>query len=418
MAKRLSFLQYLREAFPTTEHSPTMQIMSLADFAGEPEDTSIEEAGEFTIGGDTRTPGESEVQSFLNRVFTDDRTKMDKAAMPYVHNKLLQQVDGKSFLLMVGSDVALDTQTGATIDVDDLKRKIMERPREILSTNLKMVKSSTATTKYTNFGFSAFRAMVVNESSPNKDFVIVNTCPGAGECQLWCFARKGGYVQWIETYLKQTRILNFLMNRPKEFFQQAQREIAQMAARTIKRKVQLAVRWHDSGDFFSDPYIEYFLDMVRALPNVEFYAYTKIAKVINHPNIPANLILNFSRGARPSERSQVNFATTKYSEVVPKEIWEDLIARRETGRMLKDRKTGKLRPEKKVDWSTDTSAEELKDRIAETYKVPRESLLTYPEMLDTPIGNLRQYNVIVRPGGDGDASANRRDVHVTFLLIH
>ena len=37
--------------------------------------------------------------------------------------------------------------------------------------------------------------------------------------------------------------------------------------------------------------------------------------------------------------------------------------------------------------------------------------------MKTPIGPVKKYNVIVKPG-DGDDSANRSDVLGTYLLIH
>jgi len=141
---------------------------------------------------------------------------------------------------------------------------------------------------------------------------------------------------------------------------------------------------------------------------------------MNDPEVPENLILNFSRGARPAQRSEIDFTRQKYSEVVPTEVWEDLITSVPTGRMVRNRRTGAVKPEMTKDWTppAEKSIAEMKRRLAAKYGVDANAILTYEEMLKTPIGRTGQYHVVVRPKADGDASANRRDVQITFLLIH
>ena len=59
----------------------------------------------------------------------------------------------------------------------------------------------------------------------------------------------------------------------------------------------------------------------------------------------------------------------------------------------------------------------FKEKLAVKYKVPVDSVITYDEMKNIPVGKEPKYNVIVKPG-DGDESANRADVVGTWLLIH
>jgi hypothetical protein len=61
---------------------------------------------------------------------------------------------------------------------------------------------------------------------------------------------------------------------------------------------------------------------------------------------------------------------------------------------------------------------ELKKRLANTFNVDFNSILTYDEFMKTPIGEPKQYNVIVMPKGDGDRAAQRQDVKYSFLLFH
>ena len=61
-----------------------------------------------------------------------------------------------------------------------------------------------------------------------------------------------------------------------------------------------AVRIHASGDFFNQEYFDMWIDLAKAHPHVEFWAYTKSlnywVKRINE--IPENLILTASRGGK------------------------------------------------------------------------------------------------------------------------
>ena len=71
-------------------------------------------------------------------------------------------------------------------------------------------------------------------------------------------------------------------------------------------------------------------------------------------------------------------------------------------------------------WQPRDSAalEELKDRLAATYNLKRDSIIDYNEMMATPQkNNIKKWNVIIAPG-EGDISANRQDVLSTLLLKH
>jgi hypothetical protein len=74
---------------------------------------------------------------------------------------------------------------------------------------------------------------------------------------------------------------------------------------------------------------------------------------------------------------------------------------------------------KKERWvfKSQEALDEFKRRMAHKYSLKLETIISYQEMMKTPLGSTPHWNVIVVPG-DGDEAANRRDVHGSYLLIH
>ena len=64
-----------------------------------------------------------------------------------------------------------------------------------------------------------------------------------------------------------------------------------------------------------------------------------------------------------------------------------------------------------------TALEEFKRRMAHKYALQIDTIITYDEMMEKPVGEHAHWNVLVW-SGHGDDSANRRDVLGTYLLIH
>jgi hypothetical protein len=128
---------------------------------------------------------------------------------------------------------------------------------------------------------------------------------------------------------------------------------------------------------------------------------------LNDPNIT----LNFSTDSNEKERSQVDMSTAKTSEIIPSALFSDLFVR-DRAHFKVDDDDGKLIPK------DSNGINVLKQRISDKYDVDVNTLLTYDEMLKTPVGGEKTLNVIVMPKGEGDISAQRRDVKRTFLLYH
>jgi hypothetical protein len=359
------------------------------------EDDAVDEA--IKLNAPQRVIPRSDLQGYADRIKTGTKTKRDKFE-PIIH----------------GSNIKAITKDdgGTEWDLDDLAAQIMQRPKAILGTNAKMTKSATEGEIVYDLTLPALSGIVVDEES--GDFVEITTCPGAGQCQLFCYARKGGYVMFPASSMSAAQALNFLVNDPTGYNDRVNDEIQKIKIKTDKAGIQLVVRWHDAGDFFSKEYLQLAFDVAKANPDVQFYAYTKIGDVATAGDKPANFIINFSSGSKRGEEKKIEFHkaagnVVKQGVTVPKDMFFDLIARKGNS-LIKD---AKGRTQFKDDESLDT----FKQRLAQKYNVPLESIITYDQMLAIPAGNEPKYNVIVQPGA-GDRAANRKDVVDSYLMFH
>lgn len=385
------------------------QLSGLKSTHDDVDECGVDEA----IDAPTKVIKDKELNDYLDRILSKDKKKTDKYKLPYVHRSNV-----KNYIPIVDPE-------GKRFDLDQLASDITMRPNRLLKQNEKMQHSDGTTSIFYNIGLPALTGLGYDEEK--KEFVIINTCPGAGECKTFCYALKGGYVQWAPVSLSQTRILNFLYNDPSGFFDQLNGEIDEQKrkgdAKQDKHKV--VVRWHDAGDFFSDEYLDLAYKLAATHPTVDFYAYTKRADVSGSTqNRPPNFMINFSMGARKAEEKRVDFGLTKHSSVVPKDLFTDLL-KKEGNKLVKG-------PDGEWQWNSPEDYETFKERMAAKYSIDPKSILTYAEMMKTPYGgggvgggvadgdrSFKRgiYNVIVKPG-DGDDSANRADVLGTYLLMH
>jgi hypothetical protein len=364
------------------------------------------------LDAQSRKLGGKELTDYLDRILAKQKGKTDKYKLPYVHRSLVKDL------------IPIVDQEKNPYDLDKLAKDITVRPTKLLKQNEKMQHSDGTTSIFYNVGIPALTGLGYDEEK--QEFAIVNTCPGAGECKTFCYALKGGYVQWRASSLSQTRILNYLWNDPDGFMEQLSTEIDRenRKADAKQGKHKVTIRWHDAGDFFSDKYLEMAYKLAATHPTVDFYAYTKIADVAGSvQNRPPNFKINFSMGARRGEEKRVDFGVTKHSSVVPKDIFNDLI-QKDGNKIIKD-KDGKIQWNSPEDWET------FKERLANKYSINPQSIISYSEMMDIPLGSRTKgdnadgargfkndlWNVVVAPG-DGDDSANRADVLGTYLLMH
>jgi hypothetical protein len=375
-------------------------FMSLEDFVrsetGVDPDEKIDEAKDDNLLGIERdTLSKDKLSGYLDKVVSGEKEKGDKYKMPYIHKSNIVGVDSKSY--KAPRIIIKDEDTKKEYDLDKLAKQITIRPKNILKQNEKMEHSDGTYSMFYNVGLPAIKGLVFDEKK--KEFVVVNTCPGAGECKVFCYATKGGFVQYTASSISQTRILNFLVNDPEGFKKQLETEITKEVKNKGKKGIKIVIRWHDAGDFFSPDYLKLAYAVAEKFPNVDFYAYTKMADVATSDK-PENFTINFSQGATPQQQKKIDFVNIKHSKVVKSDLFNDLVTKKGTNR-VED-------PEK---------IETLKDRIAEKYNIDRDTILTYSEMMDTPVGDKQKWNVIVMTK-DGDDAANRKDVLGTYLLAH
>ena len=364
---------------------PDTSIVPLSQFV----DQELDEAD--MLGATTRILPPGELQAYLQRTAAGEKEKLDKYKMPYVHR----------------GNIEIKDEADRTFDLDKLKAAITARPEKILKQNEKITHSGGGSTVYFNIGLPALKGLAVNEST--GEFVVVDTCPGAGACKVYCYAKKGGYVQWKASSLSQTKQLNFLLNDPEGYKAKLKSELSAAEKKFGKKGTKVVVRWHDAGDFFSPDYLNLAYSIARDFPNIDFYAYTKVASVAQGDK-PSNFKMNFSAGATPEQEKQIDFAKTKHSTVVPKQMFDDLILKDEDGKLIRD-------PNDKMQFKSPEALDILRKKLAAKYNMPEDSVITYDEMMQIPVGTEPKWNVIVKPG-DGDDSANRADVIGTWLLIH
>jgi hypothetical protein len=340
------------------------------------------------LGGvSARSLPKDELASYLDRIIGKSKEKTDKYKLPYIHS----------------SNIPIVNDDGQKYDLQKLAAAFSERPTKILKQNEKMQHSDGTSSQFYNVGLPALKGLAIDEDT--GEFVVIDTCPGAGACKLVCYAMKGGYVQWKASSLGQTKLLNFLYNDPDGFMGMLESEIAGYEAKNKKKNIKTIIRWHDAGDFFSPQYLAKAFDLAKKFPDVDFYAYTKLAGVAQGEK-PDNFKINFSAGAQPSQEKKIDFQKTKNSRIVPKELFSDALEKDASG---------------KWQYTSPQAEKAVKDRMAIKYSLDPKSVITYDEMMKIPVDKSPdakgKWNVIVKPG-DGDDAANRNDVLSSLLLIH
>lgn len=305
---------------------------------------------------------------------------------PYIHKSTFTVVD----------------DSGKEIDLDKLRQIITKRPDRILTQNNKIQKSGDKTFVFFNLTLPAYKGLWYDEKS--NEWKIVTTCPSAGMCKQVCYARKGGYVQFPAAFTFSAKILNFLLNDWQGFKNQLAKEIETEYQKFSQKGTTIVVRWHDSGDFFNEKYLQIALDIAKATPEVIHYAYTKQIGMINKADKPKNFIFNFSMGGTQDTSIE---SKHKKSIIVPKQHFKDLFP--QVGAHLKF--DGIIPAE---------NLKLLKQRLSSEYSIPSENIITYEQLIKIPYDQKTatpKWHVIVKPG-DGDDAAMRKDVITTLLLIH
>lgn len=121
-----------------------------------------------------------------------------------------------------------------------------------------------------------------------------NTCPNAGICGAFCYAKSGTY-QFSNVKKAHIEKLELVLNNRPEWIRMMNEEIA-------KPKYNgKYIRIHDAGDFFSIDYAVDWLNIAKQNPDVIFYTYTKEVDLFKNkiPSlIPSNFIVIYSYGGK------------------------------------------------------------------------------------------------------------------------
>jgi len=307
----------------------------------------------------------------------------------YIHNKNIKSNDS------------------GEIDVNEFIRNITQIPREILSQNKKIQNSELAGEIGYNIGIPALMGIVYDIE--NKKFYKISTCPGAGSCAKICYARKGNYVLLPAVSMKQTRILNLLLNDPNLFEEILYEELKNAIIHNPSKTITL--RFNDAGDFFSKRFFQIAKDITKNLINSGYkfksYAYTKMGEVINIGD--PNMILNFSDDASSAEKQKITKTGIKTSKIIPQFFFDEFLEKDKRGRYAVDSNNKPIfKP---------NGLNSLKSKLSNEFNIPIDTIITYSEMLNIPEGD-KKYNVIIMPKGDGDVGARRNDIMISFLLQH
>ena len=383
-------LEFIIESTQTTLGGFTVKPLHI-------EDQDVDEA--IGLNAPHRRMSRDELQGYADRIKTGTKTKKDRFA-PIIHASNIKAIT--------------KDDEGTEWDLDDLARQITTRPRTLLGTNAKMSKSATEGEIVYDLTLPALSGVVVDEET--GDFVEITTCPGAGGCQLFCYARKGGYVMFPASSMSAAQALNFLVNDPAGYTAMVNKEIQGLKGKADKHGIRLVVRWHDAGDFFSKEYLDLAFGVARQNPDVKFYAYTKIAAAATAANKPDNFIVNFSSGSKRGEEKKIELHKAQGNAVkdaitLPKDLFRTLFVTDPKGKYVKDAK-GRTQVKSPEAW------EEFKKMLATRYKIDPNSIITYDQMLTIPEGPKPKWNVVIFPAGHGDRAANRLDVINSFLMFH
>lgn len=285
-----------------------------------------------------------------------------------------------------------DIRTNGGFDVEKLKKILshVPTPEQFIKQNGKMGKSN-----FYNVTLPAFKGLIYNQS--DDKFYVISVCSKAGECTRDCYAQMGRYIMFDDTVRLNTQKLNYLMNHWEEWKERMINSIKAMSFAGGS-----VVRWHDSGDFLSEKYLQIAYEIAEATPNDYHYAYTKEINMVLKNKAPDNFEFKFSYGGK--EDSSIDPTTHGHARIIPDEIFKDLQNKKGSSDYWK------FSPEK---------MNIIKDRIAKKYSIDRNKLITNAELMQIPYdkNNPRKW-IVINKSGDNDIPALRRDVLAVYNLKH
>lgn len=295
------------------------------------------------------------------------------------------------------------------ISREDFTKLVKQRPEQLIGQNKKLGGSGGSNYIFYDLTMPAYQGLFLNEKTGK--FEIIKTCPSAKECLHWCFASKGGYIQYPSSSLNASRVVTFLMNDYDGFVKQLGDELDVAKKKADKENKQLVLRWHDAGDVVSPDYLDMMVDIAKKMPDILFYAYTKNLPVVRAKEIPKNLSFTFSFGGEHDDSIKTD--VEKHARVVKRSLFKQV-----NPKIVEIEVDGK-----KVETYdfTDEKLKQLKELVAKEFKLKPETVISYPELVKMPYDHKKdhekKWNVLVWKG-HGDDAAMRHDVLGVYLLEH
>ena len=162
----------------------------------------------------------------------------------------------------------------------------------LLTQNSKLKKTSKALgLRVFNFGIPAYK------SASGK-----LTCPMADECVKFCYAKKGAYI-WSN--VKPAFEKRYELSKTNNF-------IDAMNAEILKKKPDY-VRVHDSGDYYSRAYLHKWIEVAIHNPDVRFYSYTNMVKMMLNVSLPDNYDIIFSDSGK--QKNLINERVHRHTKI-------------------------------------------------------------------------------------------------------
>lgn len=168
------------------------------------------------------------------------------------------------------------------------------------------------------------------EANPGTVFYNFNTppgltCPQAGECESWCYAKTGRY---LFPSVKNKMKKNYELSQRDDFGFIVDQELQRLQRKQPDKKIY--IRWNDAGDIYDASYFSKLVSIAWRNMNVNFYSYTKSVKLVKDAiagglMIPPNYHITFSFGGKqddliqPEDRQAKVFGTAEEAE----ECWHD-----------------------------------------------------------------------------------------------
>jgi len=117
---------------------------------------------------------------------------------------------------------------------------------------------------------------------PTFSLISRHTCPNATDlCKRYCYAKKA------EIYH------NPFISRLDNTFSSIKNTFIEDIIKVISKKNCKYLRIHESGDFYSQQYLEKWFEICKRFPNITFLCYTQMYN-LNWNGIPSNLIRYWS----------------------------------------------------------------------------------------------------------------------------